>query len=101
VDVTLLELPSAASEDDMLKTSRQKCRSEYFVLIHQYTDVTDTFMLGAAMSAESGSDYVSGYRCSKRSRDLLPAGRLRRFKISFQVADSVPTLIPHPLFRDW
>jgi hypothetical protein len=64
-DVTPLKLPEAASEDDILKICRQECRSEHFVLIDRYTDVADTFMLGAAMSAESARDQVEGYRIFK------------------------------------
>lgn len=64
-DVTPLEFPEGASEDDILKICRQKCRSEHLVLIDHYTDVADTFMLGAAMSAESGLDCVAGYRIFK------------------------------------
>ena len=64
-DVTPLELPEAASEDDILKICRQKCRSRHFVLIGQYSDIAETFMLGGAMSAESGLDLVAGYRTFK------------------------------------
>ena len=36
-----------------------------FVLIGQYSDIAETFMLGGAMSAESGLDRVAGYRIFK------------------------------------
>ncbi len=64
-DVTPLELSAPSREEDILEICRAKCRSDYFVLIDHYKDIADTFMLGAAMCAESGLDSVEGYRIFK------------------------------------
>ena len=37
-----------------------------FVLIDEYKDIKDTFMLGAAMSAESHMDSTHGYRIFRK-----------------------------------
>jgi hypothetical protein len=64
-DVTRLDLPAGATEEDVLKICRANCRSAHFVLIDAYKDIADTFMLGAAMCAEAGLDSVEGYRIFK------------------------------------
>jgi hypothetical protein len=64
-DVTPLDLPHGATELDILKICRAKCRSSHFVLIDEYKDIANTFMLGAAVCAESGRDTVEGYRIFK------------------------------------
>jgi len=61
-DVTTIELLAGASEEQVLKMCRERCRSGHFVLIDEYRDISDTFMLGAAMSAESNLDSAQGYR---------------------------------------
>jgi hypothetical protein len=65
-DVTTIELPSGASEEQVLKMCRERCRSDHFVLIDAYKDIKDTFMLGAAMSADGNMDHTQGYRIFKK-----------------------------------
>jgi hypothetical protein len=45
---------------------RERCRSDHFVLIDGYEDIKDTFMLGAAMSAEGNMESTQGYRIFKK-----------------------------------
>jgi len=61
-DVTVIKTPSGTSNDDILKICHERCRSDYFVLIDEYRDIPETFMLGAAMSAESNLESTDGYR---------------------------------------
>ena len=61
-DVTKIDLPAEATEEQILKMCRERCHSDHFVLIDEYRDISDTFMLGAAMSAESNLDCTNGYR---------------------------------------
>jgi len=65
-DVTTIELPAGASEEQVLKMCRERCRSDHFVLIDEYKEIKDTFMLGAAMSAEGNMDSTHGYRIFKK-----------------------------------
>jgi len=65
-DVTPISLPVEAIEEDVLRICREHCRSDHFVLIDQYKDIKDTFMLGAAMSAEGNMDSTQGYRVFKK-----------------------------------
>jgi hypothetical protein len=55
-DVTTIDLPVGATEEQILKMCRERCRSDHFVLIDEYKNIKDTFMLGAAMSAEGNMD---------------------------------------------
>lgn len=64
-DVTRIELPHEATEDKILKICRERCRSDHFVLIHEYKEIPDTFMLGAAMRAEDEMNSTLGYRIFK------------------------------------
>ena len=65
-DVTPIELHAEATEADILKICRERCRSDYFVLIDKYKELPDSFMLGAAMCAEAGLDSTQGYRIFRR-----------------------------------
>ena len=65
-DVTKIDLPAGATEEQVVKMCRQRCRSNHFVLIDEYKDINDTFMLGAAMSAEANKDSISGYRIFRK-----------------------------------
>lgn len=64
-DVTRLELPVGARESQILALCRAHCRSEHFMLIDEYRNIRKTFMVGAAMGAESGFDSSEGYRLFK------------------------------------
>jgi hypothetical protein len=64
-DVTRLELPEGAGESQILALCRAPCRSEHFMLIDEYRNIRQSFMLGAAMCAESGLDSSEGYRLFK------------------------------------
>jgi hypothetical protein len=64
-DVTRIDLPPGISEDQILILCRERCRSDHFVLIDEYKDIPETFMLGAAMSAEHGDETTHGYRIYK------------------------------------
>jgi hypothetical protein len=61
-DVTPIELSAGAAEADILKICRKHCRSDHFVLIDEYKEIPNSFMLGAAMCAEAGLDSTQGYR---------------------------------------
>lgn len=65
-DVTKIDLPAGSTEEQILEMCRARCRSDHFVLIDAYKDIKDTFMLGAAMSAESNLCETQGYRIFKR-----------------------------------
>ena len=65
-DVTPIELPLDATEAEILAICRDHCRSDHFVLVDEYKEVSDTFMLGAAMCAEVGVDSMNGYRIFKK-----------------------------------
>ena len=65
-DVTAIDLPAGATEEQILEICRTRCRSDHFVLLDQYREIKDTFMLGAAMSAESNMASTDGYRIFKK-----------------------------------
>jgi len=65
-DVTAIDFPAGATEEQILEICRTRCRSDHFVLIDKYKDIKDTFMLGAAMSAESEMEATDGYRIFKK-----------------------------------
>jgi hypothetical protein len=67
-DVTRIELPNGATEEEILNICRERCRSDHFILIDEYKEISDTFMLGAAMCAESDMDSAHGYRIFKKRR---------------------------------
>jgi hypothetical protein len=66
-DVTPIDLPHGIGHDEVLNICRQRCRSDHFVLIDDYTEISETFLLGAAMSAEAERDSTQGYRLYKTS----------------------------------
>jgi hypothetical protein len=65
-DVITIELSRGTTEEEILNICRERCRSDHFVLIDQYKEVPDTFMLGAAMCADSNMDFTHGYRIFKK-----------------------------------
>lgn len=65
-DVTSIELCHGATEEEILNICRERCRSDHFVLIDEYKEIPDTFMLGAAMCAEGDMDSTLGYRIFKK-----------------------------------
>lgn len=65
-DVTPIDLRPGATEEEILNICRDHCRSDHFVLVDAYKTIPDTFMLGAAMSAESNMDSSQGYRLFKK-----------------------------------
>jgi hypothetical protein len=67
-EVTSIELPDGATEGEILNICRERCRSDHFILIDEYKDLPDSFMLGAAMCAESNMDSTHGYRIFKKHR---------------------------------
>lgn len=66
-DVTAIDLPHGTGHDDILRICRQRCRSDHFVLIDDYKEISETFLLGAAMLAEAGRDSTQGYCLYKTS----------------------------------
>lgn len=66
-DVTRIELPHGANEEEILKICRKRCRSNHFILIDEYKEIPDTFMLGAAMCADCNMDSTHGYRIFKKN----------------------------------
>jgi hypothetical protein len=65
-DVTRIELPHTATEEEILNICRERCRSNHFIFIDEYKEIPDTFMLGAAMCAEGNMDSMHGYRIFKK-----------------------------------
>ena len=65
-DVTRLEVPDTASEEDIVRLCRQHCRSDHFILIDEYKRIPKSFMLAAAMCADSGRESANGYRIFKK-----------------------------------
>jgi len=65
-DVKRIDLPHKATEEEILEICREHCRSDHFILIDEYKEIPDTFMLGAAMCAESNGDSAHGYRIFKK-----------------------------------
>jgi hypothetical protein len=65
-DVTRIELPHGATEEEVLSICRERCRSDHFILVDKYKEIPDTFMLGAAMYAESNLDSMQGCRIFKK-----------------------------------
>ena len=63
-DVTEIPLPAGATEEEILKMCHERCRSDHLILIDEYKEIKDTFMLSAAMSAESNMEITNGYRIS-------------------------------------
>ncbi|MEO8662056.1 MAG: hypothetical protein ABI693_26560 [Bryobacteraceae bacterium] len=66
-DVTSIALPHGATEEEILNICRTRCRSDHFVLIDAYKAIPETFMLGAAMCAESNVASTHGYRIFKKN----------------------------------
>lgn len=66
-DVTCIELPPGTAHEEILNVCRRHCRSDHFVLVDEYGEIRETFLLGAAMSAEHGKDITQGYRIYKTS----------------------------------
>jgi hypothetical protein len=64
-DVTGIGLPQGLSKEDILALCRRQCRSDHFVLINEYKEIPEIFMLGASMSAENGQEMYHGYRIYK------------------------------------
>jgi hypothetical protein len=65
-DVTSIALAPEATEEEILRICRARCRSDHFVLIDEYKEIPDTFMLGAAMCAESNMKSTHEYRILKK-----------------------------------
>jgi hypothetical protein len=65
-EVTPIDLPAGASEEEILNICDQHCRSDHFLLLDSYNPIPETFMLGAAMSAESNESSTQGYRLFKK-----------------------------------
>jgi len=65
-NVTRIELLRGATEEKILNICRERCRSDHFILIDEYKEIPDTFMLGAAMCAEGNMDSTHGYRIFKK-----------------------------------
>lgn len=68
-DVTSIELPHRATKEEILTICRERCRSDHFVLIDEYREIPNTFMLGAAMCAEGNIDSTHGYHIFKKVND--------------------------------
>jgi hypothetical protein len=68
-DVTPIALPKEATEQEILRICRARCRSDHFVLIDEYKDLPVKFMLGAAMLAEANREATDGYRIFRKIPD--------------------------------
>jgi hypothetical protein len=64
-DVTGIGLPQGSTKEEILALCSRQCRSNHFVLIDVYKEIPETFMLGAAMSAERDQESTHGYRIYK------------------------------------
>ena len=65
-DVTRLEVLDTASEEEIVRLCRQHCRSDHFILIDEYKRIPKSFMLAAAMCADSGRESADGYSIFKK-----------------------------------
>lgn len=65
-DVTRIELPHGATEKEILTMCHERCRSDHFIIIDEYKEIPDTFMLGAVMCAENNIYSTHGYRIFKK-----------------------------------
>ena len=63
--VQTIKLAPGTSTEKILAACRDRCRSDKFVLIDEYTELPSHFMLGAAMSAENDVEMVADYRIYK------------------------------------
>lgn len=68
-DVNKIDLPAGATEEQILEICRERCRSDHFLLIDEYKNINDSFMLGAAMSAEGNMASINGYRIFRTQPD--------------------------------
>lgn len=64
-DVDVIPLPPGATEEDVLRMCRERCRSEHFVLVDEYREIGKHFMMGASMRAEAQQTATEGYRIFK------------------------------------
>jgi hypothetical protein len=60
--VQTIAMTPGMTTEAILKACREHCRSDKFVLVNEYKELPSHFLLGAVMSAESGSGLASGYR---------------------------------------
>ena len=63
----ICELLHQGFADEKLVVPASLLRSDHFVLIDEYKDIKDSFMLGAAMSAEGNMGSTNGYRIFKKN----------------------------------
>lgn len=61
-EVYPIELEPGATIEASLEICRNHCRSKHFIVIDEYRPVKDTFLVGAAMTAEAGLQTCHGYR---------------------------------------
>ena len=62
-EVHVITIKPTTSAEEVLTLCRRNCRSEQFVIIHEYQTLADDFIVAASMSAEAGQERTSeGYR---------------------------------------
>lgn len=61
-DVNPIKLEPGTTLVRILDICRERCKSDHFLLIDQYRAIKNTFLVGAAMSAESDIQTSDGYR---------------------------------------
>ncbi len=61
-EVNPIKLEPGTTIEASLEICRNHCRSKHFIVIDEYRPVKDTFLVGAAMTAEAGLQTCDGYR---------------------------------------
>ena len=58
-EVHVITIKPTTSAEEVLTLCRRNCRSEQFVIIHEYQTLADDFIVAASMSAEAGQEQNS------------------------------------------
>jgi hypothetical protein len=61
-EVYPIRIESGTTIEATLEICRRHCRSKHFIVVDEYRPVKDTFLVGAAMSAETGMETFEGCR---------------------------------------
>ena len=61
-EVSPVKVEPGTATERFLTICRERCKSDHFVVIDEYRPVKETFLVGAAMSAEAGQQSFEGYR---------------------------------------
>jgi len=68
-EVYPIKIESGTTIEATLEICRKHCRSKHFIVVDEYRPVKDTFLVGAAMSAETGMETFEGCRIYPKRRN--------------------------------